>query len=314
MANHDALIEWLDRNSNEVQVRFEKLSWTETWLPKFTDVQAELTWRGQKYIGRGTAREESDAFLKAFAEAVERITVSHCKLKNSNGVALHSNLHKAQVAASNELIERDAILNHFYSQTRFSCINDPIEFENVIRALSLKNVKSGFYEARSIRGISTVMFFAHGVRAEHPFGLIAGTASNSDRNQALMAAGLQALRTTVHVIQSGNGIETDLTSGPSLHQMNALAVDYAEWFEEKFLTGDVSKFSPSSTPVIEFRELALPIPFSELPFFVVQAVSNDLQCLNFGPFDQTSLNLERLAEWGGLKISEKAAHRLHPIS
>lgn len=76
----------------------------------------------------GEADSVELAVTKAVAEFIERCTLIeygkvHTEVKTSNGWAAHTNENSAQENAIRELVERDAVLRHWYTRTPFNFIS-----------------------------------------------------------------------------------------------------------------------------------------------------------------------------------------------
>ncbi|OYZ24306.1 MAG: hypothetical protein B7Y39_01235 [Bdellovibrio sp. 28-41-41] len=83
---------------------------------------------GKSMVATGEADNKVLAITKAVAEFIERCTLidyaeNNKKIKTSNGWAAHTEFKKSQENAIRELVERDAVLRHWYSRTPFVVLN-----------------------------------------------------------------------------------------------------------------------------------------------------------------------------------------------
>jgi hypothetical protein len=83
---------------------------------------------GQNILVTGEANTKDLAITKAVAEFIERCVLiefskKHHDVKTSNGWAAHTNSESAQENAIRELVERDAVLRHWYTRTPFHVLN-----------------------------------------------------------------------------------------------------------------------------------------------------------------------------------------------
>jgi hypothetical protein len=103
---------------------------------KFSFYTKAIASSGLEGHGFGEGETELLAFQKSIAEAVERAVYRSMKpyhnLISSNGWAAHLTAEKANKSALNELLERDAILTHWLTQTPFLEI-DPATFPTWVK-------------------------------------------------------------------------------------------------------------------------------------------------------------------------------------
>ena len=78
---------------------------------------------GREIIATGEANDSETAMAKSLSELIERSALlkfgSQYEAKTSNGWAAHPNRNQAQLNATLELIERDAVLAQWYTKTPF---------------------------------------------------------------------------------------------------------------------------------------------------------------------------------------------------
>jgi hypothetical protein len=83
---------------------------------------------GKDLLVTGEADKKELAITKAVAEFIERCVLiessaNQPEIKTSNGWAAHTSEIEAQENAVRELVERDAVLRHWYTRTSFAVIN-----------------------------------------------------------------------------------------------------------------------------------------------------------------------------------------------
>lgn len=83
---------------------------------------------GKDILVTGEADKRELAITKAVAEFIERCSLIETsayqpEIKTSNGWAAHTSEIEAQENAVRELVERDAVLRHWYTRTSFAVIN-----------------------------------------------------------------------------------------------------------------------------------------------------------------------------------------------
>lgn len=86
---------------------------------------------GKKILVTGEAESSELAMTKAVAEFIERCVLlnyarQNLEVKTSNGWAAHSDHCSAELNAMHELVERDAVLKHWYTKTPFYVLNSQL--------------------------------------------------------------------------------------------------------------------------------------------------------------------------------------------
>lgn len=148
--------------SAQLEFKVIKYSWTKEFYPSFTDLGFVFSFNGKKYSGRGSDTNEEIALVKAAMEAIERC-VCLCQGINTSGVAANVVLESAMTSAKIELIERDAALNHYLTQTkmqRIDVLNSPIK--DTTLAFEKQGVEFHFFKMLQTESISPVMPIANG--------------------------------------------------------------------------------------------------------------------------------------------------------
>ncbi len=207
MAHPNGLTSWLLNNTERLNLRVTSFNWVESWkLDAYRDFQVQIDVGGQTFTGRGTARGEDLAFLKAGAEAIER---AFCKGHHihTTGVAVHTDERLAIEAVTNELSERDAFFCHFYTKTPFI----PVEsrylyeltklFKGVFDETLPRGVKFQLFRARSM-GTKVFICVASGLSADPQFGGVIGLGSNINEWRSIQAAFWECTRSVAAVVLS----------------------------------------------------------------------------------------------------------------
>jgi ribosomal protein S12 methylthiotransferase accessory factor YcaO len=92
-------------------------------ISKFSFITRAVSDHGLEGFGFGEGENELLTFQKSIAESVERLIYrslkAHLNTTSSNGWAVHLSEKKARESAFNELLERDAALAHWLTETPF---------------------------------------------------------------------------------------------------------------------------------------------------------------------------------------------------
>lgn len=308
MALEKELIYFIKENAKQLNIKVEMLSWPKKYNMNLSDTSVSFSYEGHSYEGRGTASNSNLAVTKAFSEALERFCVDHYKLKNSNGVSIHSSKKQGKLIATNELLERDLFFCHFLTKTKISHLEisaPSILLKSATELVTSFGAKLHLYQMSSYKnhGICIIIDGRH--KSKAPFGLILGTSYNSDLNSAIESALHECLRDFASIIENGiNAITVDQfndlhQASPKEHLLLARNLDYANQFLN-IITDNKKRFISSPENFnIEINEFELPKPFSKLPLSFYTAQSKDVQGLFFGKSVPEKLNIKRLEQFSG---------------
>ncbi|SMF73214.1 YcaO-like family protein [Pseudobacteriovorax antillogorgiicola] len=229
-------------------------------------------------------------------------------LSKSNGVAIHKTIEEAQYAAALELIERHSILESW-------CGNAPPP-KRVERNLTYgpeisKTYNHSIYSFASmnhdsIGSIDVAMVVLTPLRKESPFCY--GFGAGGDLDQAITKAESEALQRLAFLWEEDipQTSPTNIEASASFHQEFYLCPEnwthFEAWLKGHFMVVDRSLIPPSRLSHIEFANITTPSA-SELGYYVVKAISDELQPLFFGKPPQT-------APWSNIQ----AEQTIHPIA
>jgi len=116
MENNQKLIDWALANAEKLFLKVTRLTGINEWLPGHFDYHVSMSVAGAEVFGRGTDTEESRAFLKAVAEAVERAACQG--LEYPWATSTHTDRQEASLRAYRELLGMDRALCHHFTGTK----------------------------------------------------------------------------------------------------------------------------------------------------------------------------------------------------
>lgn len=319
MAHSSRLTEWLLANAERLNLRVTQFDWVRKWgLEGYHDFELSVEIAGRKFIGRGTARGEELAFLKAGAEAIERAYCAGHGI-HSTGVAAHTDAALAAESARNELIERDAFFCHFYSGTPFITSRQHFKemehsFGQVFREFSRRGVEYNLHQARSA-GQPVFAFTASGLSASPPFGGIIGLGSDESNWRSIQSAFLECARNVAAVLRPDGGTPTYSEAefcaikNPTAMDRQRLARNTAYWKTVQHLfpaaaEDDLSLMKEKSKQRIPITEEKLACPFIELMDAPVVVYRASLHGQYGDRLERTvPTTLRRIYEFTGQKIN-----------
>lgn len=236
MAHSTRLADWLLSHAERLNLRVTEYSWPREWnLNGLFDVQVTVNLAGNIYLGRGTAHDETLAFTKAGAEALERAYCAHYGI-HSTGVAAHDTESLAAANARSELFEREAFFCHFHSRTPFIPMTEnnlaaryPGAFEQIKKfGISLQ------FLTALVKDRKVVVCVASGLNAKPAWGGTVGLASSTQLENATERAFFECLRNIAAVIHLGIKLTLSLDlfrsiKAPSTLDRQALALNVDFW-------------------------------------------------------------------------------------
>lgn len=323
MADSSKLATWLVDNAEALNLQVKRLHWVRDWkLSQWSDVQVSIDIEGRTFIGRGTARGEELAFVKAGAEAIERAYCSGHQI-HTMGVAAHTSIASAQENVLNELNERDAFFCHFYTKTPFLPLPESYLSDQT------RSFMGAFDEIRSL-GIGLRLFralsygnpvfvcIAEGQRASPAWGGIIGLGSNAHEPRAIESAFFECLRNVAAV--AVNGPPETLTKedfaqiqSPTSQDRQCLAMNVDYWKEIAFLfpdrLGKNLPLPPKATVSVSWIVEKLDCPFPILRVAPVVVYRARLDESNgdtlFRGKDRSPTTLARLSEFLGHVVQDE---------
>ncbi|MGK5087334.1 YcaO-like family protein [Bdellovibrionota bacterium FG-2] len=291
----------------------------------------EIRGGGFHEAGFGEAEFPLLAIQKSISEAVERILFRALKgtthgTPNSNGWAAHVNKEAAKKAALYELLERDAVLVHWFSKTPFSRIQNN-ELPKWLPAWSDQNLKkSVFPEVRVLIShaghaptVSTQFLNADG------HGVISHAAGDSLEN-ALVRAFAETCRLARMAVSHRYyttsrqllDFETPLTTNPVGPAEQAVAYAhhfrFPAWLSDETIHWKQAK-AQWNRHLRQFTKNPIRHEFNEIiasPLSAGYCTSPDVQNLFFGRTEDAKqkniLNFERLGRLKTLEAINQLPH------
>lgn len=317
MENSKKIIDWTLKNRNHFKLEVIYYRGLEKYFPDLFDIGLSIEHEGKKFKGRGSDKDETVAYLKAFSECIERIATFHYKLDTTNGLAAHYNIENAKVNAFNELIERDSFMCHFLLRSNFNRLS----YESRFKQLDKTGIKIEYFEMCRTDSIVAILVLATGSSASPAFGLLSGTACDKTENKAIAHAEIEMLRNLDHIlecqkvdditIENFNQIEyAELDDHGKLSKNVKYAKEYASGLKREPI--DLS--TTYCKDDFQFEEIDLRFIANDIPIKLVRSLNPKLQGLFTGPTREDKLNLSRLSYISKTEISMSVINRLpHPF-
>lgn len=303
--------EWLITYSAEINLSFHKRVWLRTppGLPPFI-FQADITYNGKSLFGLGNSHSSKAGHIIAAAEVLERVGMIHLGLRNSNGCAVHTTLDKARAGAKNELLERDAFLCHFHSQTPVSEL--PPECHGRLEEIKFYTKAYGWdFDAGILQmadGSPCVLVGVNGLSLPRPQGLFLGLGTGADYLSSLEKALPECLRFFDTQIRELNSIKSITLEefkslskkGVSEHTRLGLDPEYgSKVWNILFANKSKTPKSQNYTYDIAYQDLELKEILVECPLIFTHASSKQLNNLSFGEYWKEGINEERIRSFSG---------------
>lgn len=323
MADEKKLVEWLLRNSGDLDLKIERLTWIEDVFPQLHDFSVEIQVRGKTHRGYGAATEDDLALVKAFAEAIERAVTSEKGFPTSNGLAANVSLDRAKESSLSELLERDSILCHYYTRMPYPKMRVPDELRGNFKVLEewyeSKEASCSFYQL----GSKGVLFVAEGEQSARPFGYVLGAARKNELLESLYSAAIESTRQLAHILAVKDRLPSlTLTGFSNLpnpgfrdHGLLALDLEFAGQIRSLFSGAD-RRFSDPIGFGSDVREVKSDLSeFEGCPLVFARAQSPDLQDIFLGEPTPSRINLRRLSDFAGRPIEYVDINPLpHPFN
>ena len=317
MDNQKRLEDWVLNLTQSLDFKIERMSWIKDWFPEYFDIRTTVHIEGKDFVGRGIAKDEGTAFNKSLSELVERFICFHHKIE-SNGVAAHYDLEKAQKNAEKELIERDAILCHHLTERPFILTDYPTRFSELKERLLNLGMDFKLGEALSPHSDYEVVFCQ--ISGREKFGAFWGFGCDFEKEEAFDHAVFEAMINASAYIYG-----LDERESISLNEFKELSRVRGYHHQNVHFSEDLRKlkmesmsdlyFSKITNDDIKLNELEkLGTPFGSSPLYVVQAKSSRLQNIFYGLPDKEKINFERLIHFYGENLELSDLSKVpHPI-
>lgn len=296
------LIDWFFERRSELGLSFNYLE------APYGLIQCETFFSdGEfKYPGQSFSKNKKEALLKALAEMIERYYCISNKL-SSDGIAVHTNVEKAQIHSVLELIEKDALAHYFFFNLKPIQIPTPSSYESI-----QKRVK--FYSLPTLKNAQTVLC----IYFDNNNGISLGAKSVFGDNLSL-ALGHAFMEAFIKVEKKDEILkEKSLLNledfqhlkeiGIVEHFRLGLSSTYSEQFLKQLNTGTKLKEEELiniETLNISHKNIELPKIFSSSPVLINKAQSDDLLQLKYGLLQENDYLENR---YGKEKINSALPH------
>ncbi|OGR46076.1 MAG: hypothetical protein A2X37_06190 [Elusimicrobia bacterium GWA2_66_18] len=321
MATGTPLTAWALANAGRLDLDVVRVTWPEEWLPGYFDYRVSIPLRGIRHVGQGMDRNESAAFTKAVAEAMERAAVSD--LVEPWATAAHLDMEQASHHAYLELLGIDRALCHHFCGIYLRPVPlESIVARNTLSALSgmLRKHSLSLHvrEMRPTRDARACVAFCWSEDSHSAVpGFVAGFGSGASTETASLHALLECLRSATAIFAGGIHQEEDLAalaarSDPRWHFWMAKTAESLDYVRQTLLAsppGNRGSWEHEDVSIsnVRFRRIeSLDAILPDLPLVVVQAQSEQFMRPQFGsaPLDEPSLR--RLERFNGRPLGTLA--------
>jgi len=313
MANIQRVINWVLNNSSQLKLEVTKVTWIEEWIPGYYDYQASITVKGNKYIGRGTDKEEPIAFVKAVAESFDRAVVSDLDVPWA--CAAHTNIKSASKNSYYELLSIDREICHHYCKKKIYPINEEIlksylPLRTLQKMLDKHKLELRIYELKPTKDANIVeaIVWSRDPNCEI-LGFVNGFGADLSKEEASKHAVLECLRTAIGVFVGGFNLKDSFKSltsqeSPRWHFWQALKKESREYLEKYLIPkpGEEINLEVENISIndVNFTQInTLNSIFPDIPLVFVQASSNKLIKPQFGKFSPDTYTMNRLKVFNG---------------
>jgi hypothetical protein len=275
-------------------------------LSKYSFITRTETDHGVEGFGFGEGENELLTFQKSIAESVERVVYRSLKpflgSTSSNGWAAHLSEEKAKVSAFSELLERDAALTHWLTETPFLEL-DKSQFPEWLQIWSEKNLRLS-KDFNSIRVLVSSVGFIPVVqvmlmnRAGNAF---VSQGAGTDLEPAIYRALAEVCRiasVAPHDRAHGNLDLENSTVGPWDHALAYENQKFPSWIFGKIISFQEAKHIFKGSSISRSDTAPTFTTYRCGGLVVVQCKSSKVQNLFFGRGDYAAkkglINTERL--------------------
>lgn len=173
-------------------IEINQLNWTHLINEELVDFEVNIKYGQHRFEGRGTDCNSDIALSKAYSECLERICCYVHDIDSTNGCAVHNSIEEANNNAKNELIERDAFLLYFLSESlprEIVCLNT---FNDLAQSKNAKIKNFILKENASIYVVLSIIFSKNYI--------IAGLGNANSLIEAQMKADIESVRQFIHLV------------------------------------------------------------------------------------------------------------------
>lgn len=315
MANSKEIGSWLIANSKHLGLSVKNATWIKEWLPEHHNIYVEINVNGISTSGSSIDKSSDLAFIKAGAEAIERLVCIQNNI-HSNGVAAHVDFDKAKNNAKFELLERDSFLSHFVCKEAFitpkkELLENPL-FGSIKSKLERLGIELKIVKLKTARDYYGFACFCLPMNGDLSFSSVIGLGYSDDPTSSLSKAIFECLPSMVwHISEAGN--EKKLTQSsfyslktfsPEDHRDLFLGDSYKQEIREIVEHITTKEMFDATNMTFKFEQLESTLDFiNKSPIKVVKANSKDAQSIYYGPTDISLLNIKRLQNFTGKSIN-----------
>lgn len=310
MENFKKLTQYFLSKSKLISLDITKLTWPDNYLPGYFDYQSKITLMGHEFIGRGTAKDEEEAFIKSCVEALERF--SSYNFNSSWAIAGHENIELAKQNSYAELSSIDKVLCHHFTKKRLSPINwkglSEIHGKVLLKSLNKQKILLETYELTPNQDLKITLAIAYKPFQRKRMGFVAGFGADYDIEKAVIHAIIETLRNAILIFTTEvNAAKNELIPSswnPRWHFWKAQEEEALAYFKKYLVTYQnkpiVLKPENISIKDAYFTELTgIRLILPDIPLFFVQAQSDKLLTPQFGEFSPDKKNIKRLEDFNG---------------
>lgn len=304
------LLSWIGRNARRLDFSLTEITAHQKCLPDYHDFAAKITMRGEDFHGRGRGWTREDAVRKACGEALERAVSVFMRDEldeNTNGWALGIDEEMASTGAVRELIERDAFLCHYYTQTSFfeGRQAENSRFWPLLSFCESKGVDIRVGRMETLDGRSAYCAAAFGEKFTPAFGVIVGLGCHVAEEEALDKALAECMTSTLAFLEAPESpfilSEFEAITKPAVSDQGklALSMESLRFVRPLFELRKKRSEKVASFPQVTIERIPLPDELQGAPLVVCRARSPQVQPLRFGV--TRDLNWKRLRDFHGGK-------------
>jgi hypothetical protein len=312
MENSKRLIDWAISNSKKLNLEVTTVEWINEWLPGYFDYQIKIKLNNNPYTGRGIDINESLAFAKGLAEALERFAVSF--LQNRWCSAAYYDYNEAAQRAYYELLTIDRVLCHHFCKKKFRMLSfDEIKLidgiNHLIKMLEKHQLKMGIYELKPGMDAKVVSTLIWSTNPNHSIqGFVAGFGCDRNLKDAIIHSILECLRNAAAIFVGGLKAEPEelfcSPTNPRWHFWQALKKESREYLEKYLIPKPGEEINLEveyiSINDVNFTQInTLNSIFPDIPLVFVQATSDKLIKPQFGKFFPDTHTIKRLKVFNG---------------
>lgn len=306
------MLAWFLKRAEELNLQVYRDQELSRFLPGVHDYLVTITLEGEEIWGRGSHQDIDLALQAACAEVVERASLLLYRKRGfdwtSNGIAAHSSLQSAKDGAIAELIERDAYLAHYLTNTPFSALELTPELRSIQAGLDVKGIELKIRRLVSPRGWNVALAACFGTKAEKPFGVFIGASCKLTLESAVAKAVKESVTLVTGFLRKEVSYQENF-NGPLFHHRLAALPPSADLMKSFFRMSVGRAETPIDLSEIQFEVLDKHPVLASCPLTVVRATNLKAQTLFFGPTREHHINLGRLKHFLGKEIAIEDVNR-----